>query len=480
MPMPLLLVMDDEPAILHAFRRVFREPEATLLTARSPAEGLALVEQRRPDVIILDVEMPGMTGLEAFRHIRQIDAKVPIIFITGRAGTDEAIEATKLGALDYLFKPLELPEVRELVTRAFRISRMMRVPATIAEGLPADIPGDVLVGRSPGMKEVYLAIGRVAPQDGTVLIQGESGTGKELVARAIYQHSGRAGGPFQVVNCAAIPEALLESELFGHEKGAFTGAERLRIGKFEQASGGVFFLDEIGDMTPLTQAKVLRFLQDRHFERLGGNQVIRADVRILAATNRDLAQMAATGEFRSDLYYRLSVFTIKLPPLRERGDDIRLLTEHYVRRFGREMSKDIGHIAPEVHEALRRYPWPGNVRELQSAVKQMLLCATGLVLSAEFLPPTVRGEQRVALPPASPGDWDRLLSDWLATGSQGLFAEWAALTERYLLTRVLEHAGGNLSHAARILGINRRTLRTRLAELGIDRGMADAEQDEPR
>ena len=378
----------------------------------------------------------------------------------------------KLGALDYLFKPLELSEVRELVAQAFRISRMMRVPATIAEGLPADVPGDVLVGRSPAMKEVYVAIGRVAPQDATVLIQGDSGTGKELVARAIYQHSGRAAGPFQVVNCAAIPETLLESELFGHEKGAFTGAERIRIGKFEQASGGVFFLDEIGDMSPLTQSKVLRFLQDRHFERLGGNQTIHADVRIIAATNRDLAQMASAGEFRSDLYYRLSVFTIKLPPLRERGDDIRLLTEHYVRRFGREMGKEICEITPEVHEALRRYPWPGNVRELQSVVRQILLCATGPVLSAEFLPPTVRGEGPAAIPPAGPGDWDRFLSERLAAGSQESVRRVGGADRATPAARVLEHAGGNLSHAARILGINRRTLRTRLEELGIDRGHA--------
>ena len=234
--MPILLVVDDEPAILHAFRAVFREPEVTLLTAPSPAEGITLVEQRRPDVIILDVEMPGMSGLEAFRCIRQIDSKVPIIFITGHAGTEEAIEATKLGALDYLFKPLELPEVRELVTKAFRISRMMRVPATIAEGLPADMPGDVLVGRSPGMKEVYVAIGRVAPQDVTVLIQGESGTGKELVARAIYQHSGRAGGPFQVVNCAAIPETLLGKRVVrprerGLHRGGTAADRKVRAGQ---------------------------------------------------------------------------------------------------------------------------------------------------------------------------------------------------------------------------------------------------------
>jgi two-component system nitrogen regulation response regulator GlnG len=475
--MPVLLVVDDEPAILHAFRRVFREPEVTLWTASNPAEGIEVVGQQRPDVIILDVEMPGMSGLDAFRRIREIDARVPIIFITGHAGTEEAIEAVKLGAFDYLFKPVELAEVRELVAGAFRISRMMRVPATIADDLPADVPGDVLLGRSPGMKEVYVAIGRVAPQDATVLIQGESGTGKELVARAIYQHSGRAGGPFQVVNCAAIPETLLESELFGHEKGAFTGAERTRIGKFEQASGGVFFLDEIGDMTPLTQAKVLRFLQDRNFQRLGGDQTIHSDVRVIAATNRDLTQMASAGEFRSDLYYRLSVFTIKLPPLRDRGDDIRLLTEHYVRRFSREMGKEVHDTVPEVHQLLRRYPWPGNVRELQSVVRQLLLCATGPVLVAEFLPPNVRGEAPATAPPAAPADWDRFLGERLAAGSQDLFSQWAALTERHLLARVLEHVAGNLSHAARILGINRRTLRIRLDELGIPRGPSDAGQD---
>ena len=475
--MPLLLVVDDEPAILHAFRRVFREPEVTLLTASNPADGIALVERLVPDVIILDVEMPGMTGLEAFRAIRQLDARVPIIFITGHAGTEEAIQAVKLGALDYLFKPLELSEVRDLVAKAFRISRMMRVPATIAEGLPADVPGDVMVGRSPGMKEVYVAIGRVAPQEVAVLVQGESGTGKELVARAIYQHSNRATGPFQVVNCAAIPETLLESELFGHEKGAFTGAERLRIGKIEQANGGVFFLDEIGDMTPLTQAKLLRFLQDQRFERLGGNETIHADVRIIAATNRDLAQMVAAGEFRPDLYYRLGVFTIQLPPLRERGDDVRMLTEHYVRRFSREMGKEVHEVRPEVHAILKAYSWPGNVRELQSVVKQMLLCASGPILAADFLPACVRGERPADAPPAPPKDWDRFLADRLRAGTHALFAEWTALTERHLLVRVLEYASGNLSQAARILGINRRTLRTRLQELKIDREIADAEHE---
>ena len=240
------------------------------------------------------------------------------------------------------------------------------------------------------MQEVYKAIGRVAPQDVTVLILGESGTGKELVARAIYHYSKRAPGPFLAINCAAIPENLLESELFGHEKGAFTGADRKRIGKFEQASGGTLFLDEIGDMTPLTQTKILRVLQGQEFERVGGNEPIRADVRVVAATNRDLEKMVAEGTFRGDLYYRLNVYTIRLPPLRERGDDLPLLAEHFVRRFGRELGKDVRGVSPEAMELLRRYPWPGNVRELQSVVKQALLGTTGPVVLPEFLPAAVR------------------------------------------------------------------------------------------
>ena len=252
------------------------------------------------------------------------------------------------------------------------------------------------------MQEVYKAIGRVAPQDVTVLILGESGTGKELVARAIYQHSRRAAGPFLAINCAAIPETLLESELFGHEKGAFTGADRRRIGKFEQCHGGTLFLDEIGDMTPLTQTKVLRVLQEQQFERVGGNETIQTDVRVIAATNRDLEQLIAAGQFRSDLYYRLNVFTIRLPPLRERDDDLPLLVMHFLRRFSRELGKDTYGIAPEALDVLRRHPWPGNVRELQSVLKQALLQATGPILAPESLAPDrhLRGEAALHWHPA--------------------------------------------------------------------------------
>lgn len=471
--MPVLLVIDDEPSILHAFRRAFREPDVTLLTAGSATEGIQLAAQDRPDAVILDVELPDLSGLEALGRLRELDPKVPIIVITGHGTTETAIEATKLGAYDYLFKPLELDELRELVARAVEISRLTRVPPLMAEAGAAAVDSDVIIGRSGAMREVYLSIGRVAPQDETVLILGESGTGKELVARAIYHHSRRSGGPFRAVNCAAIPETLLESELFGHEKGAFTGADQMRVGKFEQASGGTLFLDEVGDMTPLTQAKMLRFLQERQFERVGGNETLQTDVRVIAATNCDLAQHVADCKFRPDLYYRLSVFTIRLPPLRERGDDLRLLTEHYVKRFGREFHKEVHEIHPEVHRRLGEYSWPGNIRELQSVIKQILLRSTGHVLLPDYLPSFLhRGLAASAAAAADgfPGDfWDRFIDEQIEAGTEDLYEEWQALTDRHLLSHVLEHVGGNLSQAARILGINRRTLRTRLRALGVDR-----------
>src|SRR5687767_3165746 len=375
--MPKLLVVDDEPSILHFFRRAFPGPDVTLLTASSAAEGLAAVGRDRPDVVILDIDLAGESGLDTFRRVHELDPKIPVVFITGHGTADTAIEAMGLGAYEYLLKPLELDHLTDLVDRAFEISRLMRVPATIPEAGGAEGTADAMIGRCPAMQEVYKAIGRVAPQDVTVLVLGESGTGKELVARAIYHYSKRARGPFLAINCASIPESLLESELFGHEKGAFTGADRKRIGKFEQAHGGTLFLDEVGDMTPLTQTKILRVLQGQEFERVGGGEPIRADVRVIAATNRDLEKMVAEGTFRGDLYYRLNVYTIKLPPLRERGDDLRMLAEHFVKRFGGEMKKDANGIAPDALDLLRSYPWPGNVRELQSAIKQSLLQATG-------------------------------------------------------------------------------------------------------
>jgi len=350
----------------------------------------------------------------------------------------------------------------------------MHVPTVLAAADDVDERADAIVGVCPAMQDVYKAIGRVAAQDVTVLISGDSGTGKELVARAVYQHSRRASGPFLPINCAAIPEQLLESELFGHEKGAFTGADRRRIGKFEQCSGGTLFLDEVGTMSPLTQSKLLRVLQDQTFERLGGNETIHTDVRVLAATNTNLEAGVAAGRFRLDLFYRLSVFTIHLPPLRERGNDLRLLVSHYLRRFNRELGKDVQGLAPQTLDVLRSYSWPGNVRELQSVLKQALLQAAGPVLLPDFLPASVTGAAPASMDAGGveegatrDGGLEPFIEARLQAGTQELYAETLERMERLLLTRVLRHTGGNQLQAAKILGITRGSLRTKIRDLGI-------------
>ena len=466
--MPTLLVVDDEVSILHFFRRAFQSPDVTLVTASTIAEALQKVAEWRPDVVVLDINLSHESGLDAFRRLHELDAKVPVIFITGQGTAETAIEAMRLGAYEYLLKPLELDQLTELVGRAFEISRLARVPALLPESGRDDSDSDVLVGRCAAMQEGYKSIGRVAPQDVTVLIQGESGTGQELVARAIYHYSRRDVGPFLAINCAAIPEPLLESELFGHEKGAFTGADRKRMGKFEQCHGGTLFLDEIGDMTPLTQTKVLRVIQGQPFERLGGSEPIAADVRLIAATNRDLPAMIAAGQFRRDLYYRLNVYTIDLPPLRQRGEDVSLLALHFLGRFARQLGKDTHAISPEAMNILSAYSWPGNVRELQSVIKQALLETVGPVLLPEFLPRAVHGGGGADDPHAS--DLSALtgfIQRQLKAGTTSLYADYQALTERHLLTEVLRHTKGNLSHAAKALGIARATLRSKLEALSI-------------
>lgn len=466
--MPTLLVIDDETSILHAFRRAFKRPDRKLLTATTGKEGFQAVVDHQPDVVVLDINLPDGSGLDVFRQIHKHDARIPVIFITGHGTTETAIEAMKLGAFDYLLKPLELAPLEALLDRAIEISRLMRVPAQIEDETPQE-NADLIIGRCAAMQDIYKSIGRIAPQDVTVLILGETGTGKELIARAIYQHSRRAGGPFLAVNCAAIPEALLESELFGYEKGAFTGAERRRIGKFEQCSGGTLFLDEIGDMSPLTQAKILRVLQDQQFERVGGNETIQANVRIIAATNRDLPRMIAEEEFRSDLYYRLSVFTITLPPLRDRGDDLALLIQYFLKRFGRELGKEVKDISPEALEMLRGYSWPGNMRELQSVIKQALLHASGPLLLPDFLPPLARKEVG-AIAADVPGFYsglDRLIESELRVESTNVFETVLNEVKRRLLTQALHQTGNNQVRAAKALGISRSTLRNELRTLGI-------------
>ncbi len=480
--MPNLLVIDDEPSILHAFRRCFRDSDLVVSTASTAAEGVRVVEQSRPDAVVVDVHLPDGSGLSTFERIRAVDARIPVILVTGHGTTDLAIEAMKRGAFEYVLKPLDLPQMRELVARACASSRLMHVPAVVADEEPAAEQADALVGRCTAMQEVYKAIGRVAPTDASVLILGESGTGKELVARAIYQHSKRADKPFLAINCAAIPDTLLESELFGHEKGAFTGAERKRIGKFEQCSGGTLFLDEVGDMTPMTQAKILRLLQEQAFERLGGNETVQTNVRLIAATNCDLEALVAEGKFRKDLYFRLNVFTIRLAPLRERGDDLDLLVDYYLKRFARELQRPAPSLAPEALAALRAYRWPGNVRELQSVLKQGILqTPPGGVLLPEYFS-TAIAEARVAAVPATveeaPFSWNRFVAERIGAGTDNLYREALELMEREVLIGVLRHTGGNQVQAARILGITRGSLRTKIKALNISIGKSVWSEDD--
>src|SRR5215472_5499128 len=338
-----LLLIDDDPDLLaERVAPLFPAPAHRVEIADSGVAGLERVAAACPDVILLDLRLPDQSGLEILRQLRRIDARVPVIMVTVVRSADSAIEAMRHGAYDYLLKPLDLQKLDRVISEALKVSRLMREPAVIAKTPPdEELLGAAIVGSCPGMQEAYKAIGRVADQTFPVLITGESGTGKELVARAIYQHGPRAQAPFLALNCAAIPEPLLESELFGHEKGAFTGADRRRIGKFEQCHGGTLFLDEIGDMPLALQAKVLRLLQEQAFERVGGNETIRTDVRVIAATHRDLKAWSEDGRFRPDLYYRLGVFTVDLPPLRQRGDDLPLLVRYFVRRFSQELGREV-------------------------------------------------------------------------------------------------------------------------------------------
>jgi two-component system nitrogen regulation response regulator GlnG len=465
----LLLIDDDPILIVEQVRQAFAGPHYRVEVAGTGAEGIARVGAKPPDVILLDMRLPDKSGLDVYQQIRTIDARIPVIFVTMAKTADAAIEAMKQGAYDYLFKPLNLNQLRRVVGEALEVSWRMREPAVVAADAPDPAVDGAIVGSCPAMREVYKAIGRVAAQNVPVLITGESGTGKELVARAIYQHSPRAKAPFLALNAAAIPEQLLESELFGHEKGAFTGADRRRVGKFEQCHGGTLFLDEIGDMPLALQAKILRLVQEQSFERVGGNETVTTDVRLIAATHRDLKAWSAAEKFRPDLYHRLSVFTIQLPPLRERGDDLPMLVAYYLNRFSRELGREIREATAETLERLRRYPWPGNIRELQSVLKQALLQASGAVLLPGFLP-VLSGMPQEAPAPAAPAadlGLAAFIRQGLVPGRSDLYAETHRQVDRILLSEVLAYTGGNQNQAARLLGIARQTLRLKLRDLGL-------------
>jgi two-component system nitrogen regulation response regulator GlnG len=463
----LLLIDDDPDLIPDQVRHAFPESRHRVEVAATGTAGLDRVRANPPDVVLLDLRLPDQSGLDVYHGIREVDARIPVIFVTMTKTADTAIEAMKHGAFDYLFKPLDLTQVRRVVGEALEVGRRMRAPAVVTETAPdPDVDGAIL-GGCAAMGEVYKAIGRVAGQDVTVLISGETGTGKELIARAIYQHSSRAKAPFMTLNCAAIPETLLESELFGHEKGSFTGADRRRIGKFEQCNHGTILLDEIGDMPLTLQAKILRLLQEQSFERVGGNETVRTDVRLIAASHRDLKALAAEGKFRPDLYYRLSVFTIHLPAVRDRGEDLPMLVQHYLRRFNRELGREVREISPEAMERLRSYSWPGNIRELQSVLKQALLQAHGSVLIPSFLPEFSASPAESTPPGGVNLELETFIRQRLQPDSRDLYAEAHGQLDRFLLASVLEYTGGSQHRAARLLGIARQTLRLKLRDLGL-------------
>jgi len=384
-----ILVVDDQQAVCYSLKRFLVAEGYAVLTATSGEQALACLEGFRPDLVITDVKMPEMDGLELLHAIKEHSPDLQVILITAYSTTDKAIEAMKLGAYDYLLKPFDNATLLGRIQEAIRAKEMMADVVSFDnwEQVPS---GERIIGKSPEMLAVYKQIGKAAPSDATVLIQGESGTGKELVARAIYHHSRRTDKPFLAINCAALPEQLLESELFGFEQGAFTGADFKRVGKFEQCHGGTIFLDEIGEMSLATQAKLLRVLQDGSFQRLGGTETVTTDVRIIAATNRDLAAMVAKGDFREDLFYRIHVVAIQLPPLRDRRGDIKELITHFIRKYNRLLHKQIKGIRADTLRQLESYHWPGNVRELENVVqKGMVLCA-GDYLSIECLAPPRR------------------------------------------------------------------------------------------
>jgi nitrogen regulation protein NR(I) len=447
-----ILIVDDDDQLRHSFHRLLAEEGYQTATAPSGEAALPLIRASRPDLVILDVRLPGMNGLEVFRAIREMEPKLPVIIMTAFATTNTAIEATKLGAFDYVLKPFEIPEMLGLIRQALEAGRFMRSPVALDQD-PATTAEEAIIGRSQPMQELYKAIGRVAPTDATVLIRGEPGTGKELVARAIYQHSLRANRPFLVINCLAIPETLLESELFGYEKGAFTGATTRRIGKVEQANGGTLFLDEIGDMPQSIQAKLLRLLQERSLERLGGRQVIEVDVRIIAATNRDLEAALAQGRFREDLYYRLNVVTLNLPPLRERKDDLTHLADYFLRRSAGSLGVRHPGLDPEAVTLLLQHDWPGNVRELANAMEKCLIFSRGRPIGVEEV------RTHVLFPDLSAGGEpeapDEVIRKWarqtLALGQENVLASLTDHVARLIISEALNLTGGNRSRAATLL-----------------------------
>ena len=456
-----VLVVDDESAVAYSFQRLLADEPVGVEGVTSGVEGLKRLRKGPYDLVLLDVRIGEEDGLEVFRQLRKDHPRQLVIVMTAHGTAQTAIEAMKLGAFDYILKPFDVSELLSILQRGLQAAASMKELAS-GEGKKVTEDRNItpgLIGASPAMQKIYKLVGQVARADAAVLLVGESGTGKELVARAIYANSPRAARPYVAINCAAIPDTLLESELFGHERGAFTGALTQRIGKFERADGGTIFLDEIGDMPLALQAKLLRVLQNGEFQRLGGDQTLRTRVRVIAATNKDLTAMVKAKTFREDLFYRLNVVQIQLPPLRERPEDVLPLAEHFLKRAAKDQALKFSAAAKK---SLQSYAWPGNVRELENAVERAVVCAASHAIEPGDLPPEMSGPT-VSLAGAPTG------SDWwsLVASVAGKDGDLLAAGEKMLVEKALAQAGGNVKKASEILGVTRAALRTRVERYGL-------------
>ncbi len=465
---PKILIADDDESMRWVLSKAFGPPKYGSEAVADADSALQKLRESRWDMLLMDIRMPGMSGLEALSQARLIQPDLAVIIITAYGTMMTAIEAMKWGAYDYMTKPFDVDELEMVVDRALKTQALARENKELRENLRSKYDINNLIGGSENMQEVYKAIGRVADKDVTVLIQGESGTGKEMVARAIHYNSRRAAGPFIAVNCVAIPENLIESEMFGHVKGAFTGATANRAGKFEQAGGGTLFLDEVTDISLDLQGKLLRALQEQEIEPVGGEKTIKIDARVVAATNRDIARELSEGRFRKDLYYRLNVVPIVLPPLRERSEDIPELAAYFVHKFADEMKADPPAIEPAAIELMQSFDWPGNVRELENLIKRMMVMQSDPAITPDHV--------KRALPSGdSPGtarrtiSWDELVEQELRAheGEGDLYGRLTEKLERPLIEKALERCDGNQLRAAEMLGINRNTLHKKMKNLDL-------------
>lgn len=448
----MVLVVDDERSVQEALRDILEDSGYVVECASDGRKCLEMIDRLNPDAVLLDIRMPEMDGIETLEIINRRGQSVPVIIITAYGSTETTIEAMKLGAFDYIMKPIKVNEMLEIVKKAIDVKELVHRSGQ-GDIKKYKIKNDIMIGQSPIMQNIYKTIGRIANSNATVLIRGESGTGKELVARAIHYNSVRKDKNFIKINCASIPENLLESELFGHEKGAFTGAVAAKQGKFEMAHQGTIFLDEIGEMSLPTQAKILRVLQEREFERVGSTETIQVDVRILAATNKDLEKSIEEGTFREDLFYRINVVDIVLPPLKERKEDIPALVDHIIKSCSYEHEKTINGFSNEAIESLKSYDWPGNIRELKNVCERAVLMSNGPLLTVEDLPFSLRKNNR------------RI--DWLGELQGDSLKEIVAEVEREVILKALEENNWNRSATAQALKMNRSSLYAKMKELGI-------------